>query len=293
MELTDRYVAELAFADGAPYAARDALPGFFVSVGKRRKTFTVQCDLRDDLGRRRTKKVTIGNFPELSVKQARAKAKATIGALQTAGKFEERRKSWTLGEAWEHMRDFELPRKGSRPRTVEGYDKVLRTHMADWLAVPLRKFADKPHLVEERHFKISHESGPYAANGYCCRHAPVVAHVLRLGISAGFPGHGSIPCCLLGIGSSSQALLVAFCDQLEGSRQSQRFGKFQQSESFGAVLWNPVAVQEHEGEVVSCEQLALAQGELEQPLHQSPRNLVRKAREHGRLLGFPVSHRER
>lgn len=166
MELTDRYVAELAFADGAPYAARDALPGFFVPVGKRRKTFTVQCDLRDDLGRRRTKKVTIGNFPELSVKQARAKAKATIGALQTAGKFEERRKSWTLGEAWEHMRDFELPRKGSRPRTVEGYDKVLRTHMADWLAVPLRKFADKPHLVEERHFKISHESGPYAANGY-------------------------------------------------------------------------------------------------------------------------------
>lgn len=71
-----------------------------------------------------------------------------------------------MGEAWEHMRDFELPRKGSRPRTVEGYDKIMRTLMKDWSAVPLRKFADKPHLVEERHHKITQENGPYAANGY-------------------------------------------------------------------------------------------------------------------------------
>ena len=56
MELTDRYIAELPLADGASYAARDDLPGFFVTVGKRKKTFTVQCDVRDDLGRRRTKK---------------------------------------------------------------------------------------------------------------------------------------------------------------------------------------------------------------------------------------------
>jgi hypothetical protein len=166
MELTDRYIAELPFADGASYAARDDLPGFFVAVGKRKKTFTVQCDVRDDLGRRRTKKAVIGMFPEMTVRQARAKAKATIGQWQTAARFEERRKDWTLGEAWEHMRDFELPRKGSRPRTIEGYEKVLRVHMSDWLAVPLRKFADKPHLIEERHHQISRKSGPYAANGY-------------------------------------------------------------------------------------------------------------------------------
>lgn len=166
MELTDRYIAELPFADGASYAARDDLPGFFVAVGKRKKTFIVQCDVRDDLGRRRTKKAVIGMFPEMTVRQARAKAKATIGQWQTAARFEERRKDWTLGEAWEHMRDFELPRKGSRPRTIEGYEKVLRVHMSDWLAVPLRKFADKPHLIEERHHQISRKSGPYAANGY-------------------------------------------------------------------------------------------------------------------------------
>ena len=166
VELTDRYVADLPFASDGQYSARDTLSGFFVVVGKKRKTYTVQCDVRDDLGRRRTKKVTIGNFPELGVKQARAKAKATIGALQTATRFEERRKEWTLGEAWEHMRDFELPRKKSRPRTVEGYDKIMRSLMKDWLTVPLRKFADKPHLIEERHHQITVENGPYAANGW-------------------------------------------------------------------------------------------------------------------------------
>ncbi|TPG15179.1 integrase [Sphingomonas koreensis] len=166
MELSDRYVADLPWATDGQYSARDALKGFFVVVGKKRKTFTVQCDVKDDLGRRRTKKVTLGLFPDLTVKQARAKAKATIGALQTSGRLEERRKEWTLGEAWEHMRDFELPRKQSRPRTVEGYDKIMRSLIKDWLTVPLRKFADKPHLVEERHHKITRENGAYAANGY-------------------------------------------------------------------------------------------------------------------------------
>jgi integrase len=166
MELTDRYIADLPLANDGQYTARDALKGFFVVVGKKRKTFTVQCDVRDDLGRRRSKKVAIGVFPDLTVKQARAKAKATIGALQTIGRFEEKRKEWTLGEAWEHMRDFELPRKGSRPRTVEGYDKIMRSLMKDWHGVPLRKFADKPHLIEERHHQITRENGPYAANGW-------------------------------------------------------------------------------------------------------------------------------
>ena len=52
------------------------------------------------VGRRRTKKISIGSFPELGVRQARAKAKATIGPLQSDARFEERRKEWTLGEAW-------------------------------------------------------------------------------------------------------------------------------------------------------------------------------------------------
>lgn len=167
VELTDRLVRAKPPADAGQYLVRDAaLPGFFVVVGKRTKTFTVQCDVRDDLGRRRTKKVALGQVGDLSVAQARAKAKATIGALQVAGRFEERRKEWTLGEAWEHMRDFELPTKRSRPRTVDGYDKTIRRLMGDWLTVPLRKFVEHPRLVTERHREITDDNGPYAANHF-------------------------------------------------------------------------------------------------------------------------------
>jgi Arm DNA-binding domain len=165
-ELTDKYVKGLPPATGGQYVVRDTLAGFFVVVGKRTKTFTVQCDVKDDLERRRTKKVALGQVGELSVAQARAKAKATLGALQVAGKFEERRKEWTLGEAWEHMRDFELPTKKSSPRTVDGYEKTIRRLMGDWLTVPLHKFADHPNLVTERHKTITHKNGSYAANHF-------------------------------------------------------------------------------------------------------------------------------
>lgn len=165
-ELSDRMIEKLPFATSGQYAVRDDLPGFFLIVGKRAKTYAAQCDVKDELGRRRTKRVTLGRFPDLSVRQARAKAKAEMGALQVAGRFEARRKEWTLGEAWEHMRDFELPRKGSRPRTVDGYEKTINRLMKGWLGVPLRKFADHPRLVEERHHEITRENGPYAANHF-------------------------------------------------------------------------------------------------------------------------------
>lgn len=166
-DLTKKDLERLPLATAGQYLVRDAtLPGFFVVVGKRTKTFTVQCDVKDELGRRRTKKVALGRVGELTAKQARVKAMATLSALQEAGKFEERRKEWTLGEAWDHMRDFELPGKGSRPRTVDGYEKTIRRLMGDWRNVPLRKFADKPHLVTERHRNITRENGPYAANHF-------------------------------------------------------------------------------------------------------------------------------
>ncbi|WP_198147613.1 integrase arm-type DNA-binding domain-containing protein [Erythrobacter sp. AP23] len=166
IELTDSLVSSLPPPSAGPYVQRDTLPGFYVVVGKRAKTFTVQCDVRDELGRRRTKKLALGRHGELTVKQARARAKAELGALQVAGRFEERRKQWTVREAWEHMRDYELPAKGSRPRTVEGYQKTIDRLMGDWRDVTLRKFADNPRLVVERHRAVTRDNGPYAANHF-------------------------------------------------------------------------------------------------------------------------------
>ena len=74
-ELTDKIVADLKPKLTRAYIERDKFPGFFVVVGKRTKTFTVQCDVKDELERRRTKKVARGCRPDISVKQARAKGR--------------------------------------------------------------------------------------------------------------------------------------------------------------------------------------------------------------------------
>lgn len=165
--LTDEYVDNLAPATGGQYVVRDErVKGFYVVVGRRAKTFTVQCDVPDDLGRRRTKKIALGRFPELRTKKAREQAMAHLGELKVSGRYTEKPKDVTLGAAWQHMRDNELPRTGARPRTIEGYTDTYERLMQDWLDVPVRRFAERPGLVDERHHAITKRHGPYAANHF-------------------------------------------------------------------------------------------------------------------------------
>ena len=59
--LTDAAVRALPFADEGQYIVRDTeLPGFFLVVGTRTKTYTIQTDIRA-LGRRRTIRVASKN----------------------------------------------------------------------------------------------------------------------------------------------------------------------------------------------------------------------------------------
>ena len=51
------------------------LKGFFVVVGKRKRTFTVQGDLRQDGKRASSIRVAIGGTDEMSTRSARATAK--------------------------------------------------------------------------------------------------------------------------------------------------------------------------------------------------------------------------
>ncbi|WP_249130313.1 integrase arm-type DNA-binding domain-containing protein [Bradyrhizobium sp. AUGA SZCCT0283] len=57
------------------YLARDTeLKGFFVVVGKRKRTFTVQADLRQGGKRASSIRVAIGDAGEISTRTARATA---------------------------------------------------------------------------------------------------------------------------------------------------------------------------------------------------------------------------
>src|ERR1700732_5072015 len=113
--LTDRAVSALPFAGSGQYFARDVeLPGFAVLVGKRRKTFVVQGDIRKD-GRRRSMRIKVAEVGAITTREARADAKELLGKItkgidprEKKSKSEDRQENVTnptLRQAWERYRD--------------------------------------------------------------------------------------------------------------------------------------------------------------------------------------------
>ena len=80
--LTDKAIARLPVPKEGWYLARDAeLKGFFVVVGKRKRTFTVQGDLRQGKKRVSSVRVAIGDTSEISTRSARATAKDYLAQI--------------------------------------------------------------------------------------------------------------------------------------------------------------------------------------------------------------------
>lgn len=75
-KLSKDVLDKLPPAASGQYIVRDTEePGFFVVVGARTKTFTVQVDVVSPLGKRSTKKRAVGKWPEVSVADARKAAR--------------------------------------------------------------------------------------------------------------------------------------------------------------------------------------------------------------------------
>lgn len=167
--LTDKSIALLC-AGEKQFKVRDSeLPGFFVLIGKRRKTFMAQGEFWRDGVREFTVQVKLGDFGEMTTRQARGKAKAALGSIAKGQRPGEDPKiksgSITLRLAWERYRDAHMKRKGRHSGTIEGYRDHMERLFKDWLDNPLARLGRQPHLVVERHEKISKENGPYIANG--------------------------------------------------------------------------------------------------------------------------------
>lgn len=179
--LNDKNVARLPAATSGQYRARDTeLKGFYVVVGKRRKTFAVQGDLRQEGKRASSITVTIGDAREMPTREARATAKGYLAQIsrgrhpkaeELAQKQEVKEPaaapvvSITLHAAWERYRDAHMVRKGRSERTIDSYRDHVERLFKDWLDRPLVELADNPALVATKHDEITKESGPYIANG--------------------------------------------------------------------------------------------------------------------------------
>src|ERR1019366_3881458 len=147
-------------------------------VGKRRKTFVIQGDIRKGKQRLsiRLEVVAVG---EKTTREARAEAKELLGKIakgidpreknQQPDATEQRTDGIpTLFQAWQRYQDAHVARKGLSGTTIKNYRDHVERLMADWLDQPLSVFGLDPSLVASRHDKITCEHGPYIANG-CMR----------------------------------------------------------------------------------------------------------------------------
>jgi hypothetical protein len=79
--LTDKSIALLCAGENQ-YKVRDSeLLGFFVLIGKRRKTFMAQGEFWRDGVREFTAQIKLGDFGEMTTRQARGKAKEALGSI--------------------------------------------------------------------------------------------------------------------------------------------------------------------------------------------------------------------
>lgn len=184
--LTDKAIVRLPAPKEGWYLARDTeLRGFFVVVGKRKRTFTVQADLRQGGKRASSVRVAIGDASEISTRTARATAKDYLAQI-SRGQHPKVEKSEadktaaaqgaaitslggiTLRQAWERYRDAHLVRKGRSQRTIESYRDHVERIFVEWLDSPLHELGSEPAKVVAKHDDITKENGPYIANG-CMR----------------------------------------------------------------------------------------------------------------------------
>lgn len=170
MEITDKAISQLPYADEGQYKVLDIeLKGFVVVIGRRKKTFAAQGAFWRDGVREFAARKKIAEFGDITSREARAKAKDVLAAIakgQRPGQDAPIRKgSVTLRQAWERYRDAHMIRKGRSEGTIENYRDHMERLLSDWLDKPLARLGKQPQLVAERHDTISEEHGPYIANG--------------------------------------------------------------------------------------------------------------------------------
>lgn len=184
LALSDKAIIALCLASHGQHIIRDSeLSGFFVMIGKRKKTFMAQGDLRMN-GIRESVRIKIGEVGQIKTREARAKAKELLGSIakgvdprpkaKSSGETQENETKLTsssgptLRTAWTRYRDSHLKRKGRSDGTIENFRDHVERLMADWLDQPLSVLGNDPSQVAARHENITAKNGPYIANG-CMR----------------------------------------------------------------------------------------------------------------------------
>ncbi len=162
MKLTNDRIKTLG-----PGLHRDVeLPGFFIIVGAKKRTWWVQYDWVEELTRKRhTRRVRLGHWPQVSAMEARKQASVVLSA-----RGKPKQEGPTLRQAWEDYRDLHLAPKvllGKRSqRTVDNFSYFLPRLLGEWMDTPLDLLAQKRDVVRRKYVELCGRSLGSAKNAF-------------------------------------------------------------------------------------------------------------------------------
>lgn len=156
VKLTETFCerAQPALVDGKPHKKLywdTALRDFGLAVGIKRKLFITQRQARG-----KTIRLSVGRFGELTVAEAREKARKVLAQMSDGINPRQAQRAaadagMTLRQALEeHIKD--LTNALCSPRTIQGYRYTVERYLKDWLDRPLAEITGSG--VRDRHERI-------------------------------------------------------------------------------------------------------------------------------------------
>lgn len=166
--LTQKAVDARQWAGTTEFIRDAEVKGLILAINKTSKTWKVQRDMWQDR-KVRTVRHTLGTADELSLKDARARAKIVIGQIadgvnpnaRPVPREAEGPHQWTVARLWDEYEAY-MRARGREQRTIDGMRYQLGRYLADWrdtVIADLRKST-----CRERHQFITRKHGPYPAN---------------------------------------------------------------------------------------------------------------------------------
>lgn len=150
------------YVDTDPSTAvrREAVPGLQLSVFRSGTKSFVLC--RKFQGR--TRFITLGKYPDLSVEQARTEARELISSLRkgidpVASRKASLTRSITLQQVFDDY--IQVRRKQLSANTISNYRTVIDKHLEPWRKKELRKITRN--MIQNRHAELT-ELSPSSAN---------------------------------------------------------------------------------------------------------------------------------